>query len=85
MAGFDASMDKKLKEWTSEETGLIISINQYGDSDPKVQIGPRLITKKDGSTGFMKTGRFTAEDIEWLYSVIDEVRDELSIAISGNC
>ena len=84
MSKFDASMDKKIKEWKSDETGLIVSINQYGDSDPKVQIWPRIVNKKDGSESFVKTGRLTIADIEWIYSVIDEIKDELAMAITGS-
>ncbi len=79
MAGFDPEQDKKLKEWRSEETGLCISICQYKDGEPKVQIGPRIITKKDGTDGApRKAGRFTIEDVMWIYETIDEVKDELS-------
>ena len=79
MAGFDPEQDKKLKEWRSEETGLCISICQYKDGEPKVQIGPRIIKKKDGTDGApRKAGRFTIEDILWIYETIDEVKDELS-------
>ncbi len=79
MAGFDPEQDKKLKEWRSEETGLCISICQYKEGEPKVQIGPRIITKKDGTDGApRKAGRFTIEDVMWLYETIDEVKDELS-------
>ncbi|KKL46548.1 hypothetical protein LCGC14_2344480, partial [marine sediment metagenome] len=46
---FDPEKDKILKKWRCEETGLVISINQYGDSDPKLQIGPRVFVKKDGT------------------------------------
>ncbi len=79
MAGFDPEQDKKLKEWRSEETGLCISICQYKEGEPKVQIGPRIITKKDGTDGApRKAGRFTIEDVMWIYETIDEVKDELS-------
>jgi hypothetical protein len=79
MAGFDPEQDKKLKEWRSEDTGLCISINQYKDGEPKVQIGPRIIKKKDGTDGApRKAGRYTIEDILWIYDIIDEVKDELS-------
>lgn len=44
--GFDPEKDKLLKEWKCEETGLIVSIHQYGDGEPKVQIGPRILKKK---------------------------------------
>lgn len=79
MAGFDPSKDKKLKEWKCDETGLIISIQQYGDGEPKVQIGPRILKKRDGSDRApVKAGRLTIEDLMFLYDIIDEVKDELS-------
>ena len=79
MAGYDPEKDKKLKEWKNEDTGLLISIHQYGDGEPKVQIGPRILKKKDGTDRApSKAGRLSIEDIMWLYDIIDEVKDELS-------
>jgi len=79
MAGYDADKDKKINEWKNEETGLLISIMQYGEGEPKVQIGPRILKKKDGSDRApSKAGRLSVEDIMWLYDIIDEVKDELS-------
>jgi len=76
---FDPSKDKMLKKWRCEETGLIVSINQYGDAQPKVQIGPRVLKKKDGSDRApVKAGRLSMEDLLWLYDVIDEVKEALS-------
>ena len=75
---YDPDMDKVLKKWKCEETGLVISINQYGDSEPKVQIGLRILMKKDGTERApVKAGRLTIEDLLWLYDNIDEVKDEL--------
>ena len=76
---FDPSKDKMLKQWRCEETGLVVSINQYGESQPKVQIGPRILKKKDGSDRApVKAGRLTIEDLSWLYDIIDEIKEELS-------
>ena len=75
---FDPEMDKILKKWKCEETGLVVSINQYGDGEPKVQIGPRLFMKKDSTESQRKAGRLTIEDLIWFYEIIDEVKDELS-------
>jgi len=76
---FDPSKDKVLKQWKCEETGLVVSINQYGDGEPKVQIGPRILLKKDGTERApVKAGRLTIEDVLWLYDIIDDVKDELS-------
>ncbi len=79
MAGYDPEKDRKVAEWKNEETGLLISIQQYGEGEPKVQIGPRILKKKDGSDRApSKAGRLSVEDIMWLYDIIDEVKDELS-------
>jgi hypothetical protein len=75
---FDPEMDKILKKWQCDETGLVISINQYGDGEPKVQIGPRVFKRKDGQESQRKAGRLTIEDLIWFYEIIDEVKDELS-------
>jgi hypothetical protein len=75
---FDPEMDKILKKWKCEETGLVVSINQYGDGEPKVQIGPRLFMKKDGTESQRKAGRLTIEDLIWFYEIIDDVKEELS-------
>ncbi|MGM0419306.1 MAG: hypothetical protein ACQEQS_11345 [Thermodesulfobacteriota bacterium] len=78
MAGFDPEKDKVLKEWRSEETGLVVSINQYAEGEPKLQIGPRIIMKKDGTEGApRRAGRLSVEDVMWLYDLIDEIKDEL--------
>jgi len=79
MAGYDPEKDKKIKEWKNEETGLLISIHQYGEGEPKVQLGPRILKKKDGSDRApSKAGRLSIEDIMWIYDIIDEVKDDLS-------
>jgi len=76
---YDPEKDKVLKKWKSDDTGLVLSINQYGDSEPKLQIGPRILKKKDGSDRApVKTGRLSVEDVLWLYDMIDEVKDELT-------
>lgn len=79
---FDPNKDKVLKEWRSEETGLVVSINQYDKGEAKVQIGPRIYVKKDGSESQRKAGRLSIEDMLWFYDIIDEVKEELS-ALSG--
>ncbi|MFP4349625.1 MAG: hypothetical protein ACOC3W_10405 [Thermodesulfobacteriota bacterium] len=75
---YDPSKDKVLKTWRCEETGLVVSINQYGDGEPKVQIGPRIVIKKDGGESQRKAGRLTVEDLMWFYDIIDEVKEELT-------
>ncbi len=79
MAGYDPEKDKLIKEWFNDETGLRISINQYGEGEPKLQIGPRILKKKDGTDRApAKAGRLSIEDVLWLYDIFDEVKDELA-------
>lgn len=75
---FDPEKDKILKTWKCEETGLLVTINRYGEGEPKVQIGPRMFLRKDGKETQRKAGRLTVEDLLWFYDVIDEVKDELT-------
>ena len=76
---YEPEMDKVLKQWQSEETGLVVSINRYGDGEPKVQIGPRILKKRDGTDRApVKAGRLTIEDILWLYDLIDEIKEEMT-------
>ena len=74
---FNPEKDKILKEWKCEETGLIVSINQYENGEPKLQIGPRIFVKKDGNESQRRAGRMTIEDLLWFYDIIDEVKDDL--------
>ncbi|MFP3998556.1 MAG: hypothetical protein ACOCR8_03385 [Desulfosalsimonas sp.] len=79
MAGYDPEKDKVIRQWKNEDTGLLVSINQYGQGEPKVQIGPRILKKKDGSDRApAKAGRLSMEDLLWLYDIIDEIKDELA-------
>ena len=76
---YDPEKDKTLKQWKCDETGLVVSINRYGDGEAKLQIGPRILMKKDGTQRApMKAGRLSIEDLMWFYDIIDEVKDELS-------
>jgi hypothetical protein len=75
---FDSGKDEIVKQWRCEETGLLVSINRYNQGEPKVQIGPRVFTKKDGAEIQRKSGRLTIEDISWIYDMIDEIKEELS-------
>lgn len=76
---FDPEKDKVLKNWRCEETGLVVSINQYNNGQPKLQIGPRILKKQDGSDRApVRAGRLSMEDLLWFYDTIDEIKDELS-------
>jgi hypothetical protein len=76
---YDPDKDQVLDKWKCEQTGLVVSINRYADGEPKVQIGPRILLKKDGTERApAKAGRLTIEDLMWLYDIIDELKDKLT-------
>jgi hypothetical protein len=76
---YEPEKDKVLKKWKSEDTGLVLSINKYGDGEAKLQIGPRILKKKDGTDGApVKAGRLSIEDVMWLYDLLDEIKDDLT-------
>jgi hypothetical protein len=76
---YDPEKDKVLKRWKCDQTGLVVSINQYGDGGAKLQIGPRILMKRDGTEGApVKAGRLSIEDFLWLYEKMDEIRDDLT-------
>jgi hypothetical protein len=76
---YEPEKDELIKQWRCEETGLLISIQRYAGGEPKLQIGPRILKKKDGGERApSKAGRLTIEDVMWLYDIIDEVKNELS-------
>jgi len=74
---YDASKDQVLDTWENEETGLQISINRYADGEPKLQIGPRNYTKKDGTRSATKTGRLSMADVLWLEEILTEVKEKM--------
>lgn len=75
---YDSSLDKVLVNWENEETGLNLSICQYGEGEVKLQVGPRTYTKKDGTKKATKAGRLTIDDVLWVSDVIEEVKDKMN-------
>jgi hypothetical protein len=78
LMAYDPDKDQLLDSWQNSETGLNIGIYRYGDGEPKLQLGPRNYTKKDGREGKTKTGRLSIADVLWLEEVIEEVRDRMN-------
>jgi hypothetical protein len=80
---YDPEKDVVIKKWKCDETGLVVSINQYSAGQPKVQIGPRVLLKVDGSERApVKAGRLSVEDVLWLYDTIDDIKETL-IGLAG--
>ena len=75
---YDPTKNQVLNTWENDETGLNISINRYGDGEPKLQIGPRSYTKKDGAVTTTKAGRLSIDDILWLSEVLEDVKEKIN-------
>lgn len=75
---YDSSKDQILETWENEKTGLNISICRYGESEAKLQIGPRTYTKQDGTKKANKPGRLPIDDVLWLNDVLEEVKEKMN-------
>ena len=75
---YDPTKDQVLASWQNDETGLMVTINQYGEGEPKMQVGPRSYTRKDGTQTTTKAGRLPIDDVLWLAEVIEEVKDKMN-------
>lgn len=80
---YDPSKDQVLETWENSETGLIISLNRYGDGEPKLQIGPRSYAKRDGTKATTKAGRLAIDDVFWLSEVLEEVKGKMNAYYLG--
>jgi hypothetical protein len=75
---YDATKDQVLETWENDETGLIISIYRYGEGEPKLQVGPRAYTKRDGTKSATKAGRLSIADVLWLSEMLEEVKEKMN-------
>ena len=75
MAGFDKSKD--VVEWMIDIDGLQITVNRYNGGEPKLQIGPRIYTKSDGSDGFAKAGRLSFVEARQLLEKLPDALDKM--------
>ena len=71
---YDSSKDKILdtKVWANGLGGeLHFSVIQYGDNEPKLNIGPRTYYKED-ELRYRKPGRLSRVEVAYLYQVLDD-------------
>ena len=76
---FDNNKDKILKAWeiTGENDILRVGVYSYNGNEAKLQIGPRVVIKKDGSDGFRKAGRLTLEEVRVLKDLMADIEATL--------
>lgn len=75
---YEPEKDHLLATWENEKTGLTVSIYRYGEGDPKLQIGPRTFTKRDGTKSTTKAGRLPMDDVLWLGEILDVVTQKMN-------
>lgn len=64
---------------SEDGTTLKISVYSYNGGDPKLQIGPREYTKKNGEKGYRKAGRMTAGEVEKFVDILPEIQSYLNV------
>lgn len=64
--------------WSGRVDNLMISVQKYADGAPKFQIGPRVITKATGEESFVKAGRLTAGEFEYISTMMPEIKKALA-------
>jgi len=69
---YNSRKDKVLKEWRPENSDLVITLNKYGNGQPKLQIGPREYTPG----AFRKAGRLDHDEMSFLaHTVVPEATE----------
>lgn len=58
-----------------ESEGLKVGVFAYNGGEPKLQIGPRFYTKKNGNVGFRKAGRMSAEELVELGELLPKLAE----------
>lgn len=69
---------KDVMMWGCRIGNLLLSVQKYADGAPKFQIGPRIVTKETGEESFVKAGRLTAEEFEFISTMIPEIKKALA-------
>jgi len=75
--GFNKDLDKTL--WSTDikdgDDILRVSINCYNEGTRKLQIGPRVVIKQDGSESYRKAGRMSVFETSQLFSLTEEIEN----------
>lgn len=77
---FNAALDKELFRREVEgdnDTIIVVSVNAYNGGEAKLNLGPRIVTFKNGNTGFRKLGRITATELDGVMTAVTEAREHL--------
>ena len=73
---FDKSKDKVIESWeldNGNDKKLVVSVMSYNGGEPKLQIGPRTYIKRNGGTGYGKSGRLTMTEVNFVSGIINQL------------
>ena len=79
---YEKEKDVELASWLMNEEGsndnLRASVHQYDGGVKKLQIGPRMFTRRDGELRYGKLGRMTREEVEWVQSILPQALSQMT-------
>ena len=76
---YNEKLDKVLYETeiVGDNDNLKITVQAYNGGEAKLQIGPRVYEKKDGSEGYRKAGRLTVKEVSAISQLLPSIQDAL--------
>lgn len=76
MSDFDSSLQKEYGKWEEgkNDKDLIVGVYSYKGGQPKVGFN-RYLKKKDGDMIITKSGRLTWDDLMYIESIWDEIKE----------
>ena len=81
MSDFDVSKQKEFGKWEegNHSGDLIVGVYSYNNGEPKVGFN-RHVEKKDGNIIITKSGRLTWDDLMYIESIWDEIKQTMEEA-----
>ena len=78
MADFDASKQVEYKKWEEgkNDGDLIVGVYSYNNGQPKVGFN-RWVKKRDGDMIITKSGRLSWEDLMYIETIWDEIKQTM--------
>lgn len=83
MATFDASKDICIKSWANgdvenEANVFVIGVYKYAGGQPKLGMTRTYLNRNTDEIGLKSSGRLFQEDVEFLLSKADEIREAMN-------
>jgi len=73
---YDEKKDVTL--WSKQVDNLMLTVQKYNSGVAKFQVGPRVVKRADGTESFVKAGRITLEEVEFIGKYMSEIRKAMA-------